>query len=79
MPRYFFDTFNGRDLMRDDMGLELDDLERVRIEAIDALPDLARNELPDGDEHIFAVQVRDEQGRVVYSATLDFKGKWSSP
>jgi hypothetical protein len=79
MARYFFDTFDGKELMRDEVGIELGDLERVRVEAIDALPDLAREELPDGDESVFAVQARDEEGRIVFTATLTFKGAWNSP
>jgi hypothetical protein len=79
MARYFFDTFDGKELMRDEVGIELGELERVRVEAIDALPDLAREELPDGDESVFAVHARDEEGRIVFTATLTFKGEWNSP
>jgi hypothetical protein len=76
MPRFFFDVMDGRDLNRDEIGLELDDLDRVRSEAIDALPDIARAELPDGDRAEFAVYARDESGRVVFKATLNFTAEW---
>lgn len=76
MPRFFFDVSDGEKLTTDEIGLELGDLERVRSEAIDALPDLAREQLPDGDERVFAVQARDEAGRVVFTATLSFKAQW---
>ena len=79
MARYFFDTHDGKALLRDEVGIELEDLERVRAEAIDALPDMAREELPDGNERVFAVQVRDEEGRVVFAATLTFKSEWGAP
>lgn len=78
MARYFFDTHDGEALLRDDVGIEIDDLERVRAEAIDALPDMAREVLPDGNERMFAVQVRDENGQIVFSATLSFKSEWGA-
>ena len=77
MARYFFDTSDGNKLMRDEVGIELDDLERVRAEAIDALPDIARDKLPDGNDRVFSVQARDREGRVVFTATLAFKGEWA--
>jgi hypothetical protein len=76
MPRYFFDVFDGEKLVRDEIGIELADLEQVRIEAIEALPDIARDQLPDGDERAFAVEARDEHGRVVFAARLNFKAEW---
>jgi hypothetical protein len=33
MPRYFFDTRDGPDLVRDEIGLELDGIEAARDEA----------------------------------------------
>lgn len=76
MPRYFFDVFDGEKLIRDEIGIELAGLENVRIAAIDALPDIARDELPDGDQRVFSVQARDEENRVVFKASLDFKAEW---
>ena len=76
MPRFFFDVSDGDTFVRDEVGLELRDLDQVRTEAIDALPDIAREALPDGDETLFAVEARDEGGRVVFRATLNFKAEW---
>jgi len=45
MPRYFFDL----DGVTDQSGLELDGPEQARSEAIKALPDVARDVLPDGE------------------------------
>lgn len=42
----------------------------ARIEAQKALPDLARDALPDGDQKTFIVSVRDEAGQVVLRAAL---------
>ncbi|NBJ10626.1 DUF6894 family protein [Microvirga arsenatis] len=70
MPRYFFDTFDGDRLIADSEGIELPDLEQVKAEAQRALPDLARDGLPDGDQKTFIVSVRDETGQVVLRAAL---------
>ena len=70
MPRYFFDTFDGECLIPDVEGLEMQDLAAARAEAQKALPDLARDALPDGNHRTFVVSVRDEAGNVVLRAAL---------
>jgi len=70
VPRYFFDTFDGDRLITDSEGIELPDLEQVKAEAQRALPDLARDVLPDGDQKTFIVSVRDEAGQVILRAAL---------
>jgi len=79
MPRYFFDTDNGDLQVEDDEGIELPDAEAARAIGVAALPDMARDSLPDGDQRTFAVRVRDEHGTVVYSASLDMAGEWHVP
>lgn len=74
MPRYFFDVHNGR-LDRDDDGVDCADFEAARIEAMRSLPEIAAFAIPqDGDQQAFTVMVRDENDRVVYTATLTFAG-----
>jgi hypothetical protein len=76
MPRYFFDVHNGG-RYRDDIGTELSDLMKVRKEAMQLLPNLARDDVPeDGDHRIFTVLVTDEDGRATYSGTLSYTGLW---
>jgi uncharacterized membrane protein len=70
VPRYFFDTYDGNHFINDAQGIELQDLEHVKAEAQNALPDLARDALPDGDQKTFIVSVRDEAGQVVLRAAL---------
>jgi hypothetical protein len=57
-------------------GVEIDDMQLVRDEAIGALPDMAQAELPDGDHHIFSVRVRDEKDVVIFEATLTLDARW---
>jgi hypothetical protein len=61
VPRFFFDTFDGQLLARADLGLE--SLEAAKAVAQAALPEMANDELPDGDQRVLMVSVRDEAGR----------------
>ena len=79
MPRYYFDTSNGDHHVRDDVGVELPGLEAAANEAVMALPDLARDALPDGDRRDFVASVRDETGRVAFRATLSLAVEWLAP
>ncbi|MCJ2116569.1 hypothetical protein MKK65_08245 [Methylobacterium sp. J-001] len=79
MPHFFFDTDDGEVRFEDNEGFELPGVEAARIEALDALPDMARNKLPDRDRRTYSVRVRDEGGVVIYFASLDLVGEWHIP
>ena len=79
MPLYYFDVADNGALVTDDFGVELDDLYEAREQAIALLPDMARNEMPDGDRHEFSAVVRCSGGRVRYEAKLVFEGRWIEP
>ena len=68
--RFFFDTYDGETLTRDEDGLVLEDLEQARDEAVQTSPDLARETLPHADRRDYVVEVRDEAGRKVWRASL---------
>jgi hypothetical protein len=70
MPRFYFDTHDGDRAVPDGEGLVLGGLEEAKEEAVRALPDLARDGLPDGDYREFVVDVRDEAGQRVLRAQL---------
>jgi hypothetical protein len=72
MPRYYFDTYNGAQLVIDHVGLDLDGIEAAKNAAATVLPEMARDALPDGERMEFSVRVRDEYGRRVLTATLSF-------
>lgn len=76
MPHYYFDTDDGSHLCEDDSGLEFPDEQAARRAAVSALPDMARDRIPNGDERTFSVRVRDETGNTIYSASLAMKGQW---
>ena len=70
MPRFFFDTFDGENLQPDETGHELPDLDAAKQEAQKALPDMAKDALPGGNDRTFVVNVRDEAGQTVLRAAL---------
>ncbi|PZN95348.1 MAG: hypothetical protein DCF30_19095 [Hyphomicrobiales bacterium] len=76
MPRYFIDSSDGTFSHIDSEGIELAGDDAARYLALDALPDMVREVLPDGDRREFAVCVRDAFGKVIYSASLTLAGAW---
>ena len=76
MPRFFIDTDDGDSPHRDEEGFDLPDAQAARDAAMDALPDMARDKLPDGDRRTFTTTVRDQHGTVLYTAALSLVGEW---
>jgi hypothetical protein len=76
MGTYFFDVKNDGEGEVDQVGLNLDGPEQARTEAVKALPDIARDVLPDGHDRTIAVSVRDETGRVFFRASLTLRCEW---
>jgi hypothetical protein len=76
MPRYFIDTDDNHTLVIDDEGEELPDDNAARRSALAALPDMARDKMPDGDHRTFCASARNVTGEVVYTATLTLVGAW---
>ena len=70
MPRYFIDTSDQSTFCRDGEGRDYDSLEEAKAMAVKTLPDMARDELPDGDARTFLAIVRDANGRAVLQAGL---------
>lgn len=74
MPRYYFDVRDAKGFHHDNVGDEFSSFEEAREQAQALLPDIAREELPDGDLHIVTCEVRDESGDLVYRGELTFRG-----
>jgi hypothetical protein len=70
MPRYFFDTYDGDQLVPNTVGLELPDLEAGKAEAQKAPQDLARDTRPNGNPRTFMVSVKEEIGELRTRAAL---------
>ena len=76
MPRFYIDTSDQERFVRDEEGLEFEDIEAAKNAAVDALPDMARDDLPDGDSRTFIAVVRDIHGRTLVQATMAFGVTW---
>ena len=76
MPTFYFDISDGDEQVRDDLGIELSDVQAARRQAISVLPDIARDELPDGDRREFRAVVRDASGKTVFKAKLSLVAEW---
>ena len=74
MPRYYFDVRDSKGFLHDDVGDTFDTFEEARDHCQGLLPDIAREELPDGDLHIITCDVRDQTGDVVYRGELTYRG-----
>jgi hypothetical protein len=70
VPRFFFDIHDGEDFTPDREGLDLDDLEAAKAEAKRTLPEIVKDEMPDGDRRDFTVDVKDAAGQIVWWVTL---------
>jgi len=79
MPRFFFDTYDGERMLSDIDGVEFAKVEEVREAAVEALPGIARDRLPGGDEMEMWVKVRDTAGQPVFEAFLKFSSRWTLP
>ncbi len=78
MTSFFFDIDDGERQDHDDVGQELPDLKAARKAAIDVLPDIARDVLPDGDRRDFVTVIRTESDEVVFRAKLSLVAEWVS-
>jgi len=70
MPRFFFDTYDGVNLLSDDIGQELESIAAAKAEARRALPDMGRDPFPDGDRRTFIISVRNAAGKVILRLAL---------
>lgn len=76
MPRYVLDIHDGTHI-RDDIGVECDNLRAVALEARKLLPAVPRDEVSkDGEHRAVTVLVINEDGKPVYSAALTYTGIW---
>ena len=72
MPLYFFDSRDNGEFIRDEVGLELADLEAVKVVASRSLAELAEDVLPSSSKRELAVEVRDVS-QTVLRAVLTFE------
>jgi hypothetical protein len=71
VPRYYFDRFDGDQLIPDKDGLELPSVEVARVAALQSSAEMIRDMPASGSRQIVA-EVSDDEGRPLFRATLWF-------
>ena len=84
MPRYHFDVQNGADLVLDEEGRELANLEVARREAIKGIRSLISAEVEKGSLDLTGqLTLRDATGRTVillrFEEAVSITGRWLAP
>ena len=72
VPRFYIDTADQHRFIRDEDGLELEDVEAAMNAAADGLADMARDTLPGGEGRTFIAIVWDEDDRTLVQTTMSF-------
>lgn len=75
MAKYFFDSSDRDELVRDEVGIECDGIEGACREGMEGLRDLARESLKDLDGQQLAIYVRDETGERLLSLSITLQKK----
>lgn len=75
MAKYFFDSSDRDELVRDEVGIECDGIEGACREGMEGLRDLARESLKDLDGQQLAIYVRDETGERLLSLNITLQKK----
>jgi hypothetical protein len=70
MPRYYFDIRDGEYVQKDNEGTVLRGLAEAKAQAVKTLPDIARDEIPYGDQREFVIEIKDENGRPLVTVRL---------
>lgn len=75
MPRYYFDVHDDSGAHRDDVGLELPDMDSAIAEARRALADMAREAIATGQPMPLQILIRDgDEGPVLLEVST--KQEW---
>ena len=78
MKRFFFDFEDGDELLRDEEGQLLRSRDQVRNVVGRMMPSIALDEALDRDDVKIGIKVRDETGKTVFLARLEFHVSWVS-
>jgi hypothetical protein len=66
MPRYYFHLYDGPDVVPDDTGMDLADIQEARIEAIKSARDILADQLRAGEAlDGQLIEIADEKGTVL--------------
>ncbi|MCI0753525.1 DUF6894 family protein [Teichococcus vastitatis] len=77
MERFFFDFKDAGLSFRDDEGAQFSSRVEGRNEALCTLAELAKGRMCGGDVGPLAIDMRDESGRVLFTAWLHLDTRWT--
>jgi hypothetical protein len=75
MDWYFFDSRDDGVVVTDDVGLEVADLDTVKVLAAKGLAELALEVLPGATQRCLGIDVRDKQSIPVLTTELTFQAR----
>ena len=78
MPRYYFDTDDGRRKIADEEGSDLSDRQQAREEAINIVLEFARDGSLDDHQRTVLCKVRNEDGALIVTASLSLTAEWNA-
>ena len=78
LARFFFDFRDGNRQTYDREGLDLENTERAKREAMVALTQVLQLEEGENDQRHLECRVRDGAGGEVYKVVLRYNGRWAS-
>ena len=73
--RFYIDIHDDTTTATDNIGSNHRSFDAARLEAVQAMYDIARDKLPKGEEQEHGVTIRDDSGTELYRAELTFKGQ----
>jgi hypothetical protein len=73
MTRYFFDTRDDALASSDEFGIAMQSLTEAQLEAARCIAEMAKDVVPSSVARDLEVTVRDETGKQLMRATLNFK------
>ncbi|MBL0407512.1 hypothetical protein JKG68_26705 [Microvirga aerilata] len=79
MARYYFDVYDGADLLRDDDGSEFDSLDAAVHGAARSAAEIGTGRLAKGDTSDVVIEVRDGQNQRVCTVKASMGIDWHVP
>ena len=70
MAKYYFDLREDGQFMADDEGQDFPDLDAAEHEAAQVAAEISRNKLPKGEAREIVIELRNEHGQRVLTATV---------
>ena len=70
MPRFFFDTDDGKTRITDELGVDLPSHAAVERTTLEFLLDLSHVDVLGGIDRVLRTEVRNDQGATIYRASM---------